>query len=121
MVMNEFNQVLKRIFVRTMSLDKEKEPAVSAVFDELPARWERNGWQAEPIKHISIDFASFWSTAELLKKELGVETVELSGDDFHFMLGLTVIHFSAELLRFHCLGPPLHPTSSHLMLRLSMM
>jgi len=119
MVMNEFNQVLKRIFVRTMSLDKEKEPAVSAVFDELPARWERNGWQAEPIKHISIDFASFWSTAELLKKELGVETV--SGDDFHFMLGLTVIHFSAELLRFHCLGPPLHPTSSHLMLRLSMM
>jgi hypothetical protein len=108
MVMNEFSQVVKRIFVSTTSLDKEKEPAVSAVFDELPARWVRNGWQAEPMKHMSIDFASFWSTAELLKKELGVETV--SKDDFHFMLGLSIIHFSAELLQFHCLGPPLHPT-----------
>jgi hypothetical protein len=54
-------------------------------------RWERNGWQGKPMKHVSIDFANFWSTAELLKKELGVETV--SGDDYHFMLGLTVIHF----------------------------
>jgi hypothetical protein len=81
--MNEFNQIVKRVFVRTTSLDKKKEPAVAAVFEELPARWERNGWQDKPMKHVSIDFAGFWSTAELLKKELGVKTV--SGDDYHFM------------------------------------
>ena len=80
-LLNEYCQIVKRVFVRTTSYDEVQEPALQALFSEVPDRYKKNGWNTP--KHCCIDFANFKATAKLLKEKFGFESV--SGDDWHAM------------------------------------